>query len=52
MLSSVPVPTFVSLCSAGNHGKLSMNYATDFKSIRGQVSAEEWQARVDLKSVA
>ena len=33
---------------AGNHGKLSMNYATDFKSIRGQVSAEEWQARVDL----
>ena len=25
-----------------------MNYATDFKSIRGQVSAEEWQARVDL----
>src|SRR5205823_4553800 len=29
----------------GNH---PMNYATDFKSIRGQVSAEEWQARVDL----
>src|SRR5262245_23853817 len=28
--------------------KLSMNYTTDFKSIRGQVSAEEWQARVDL----
>ena len=25
-----------------------MNYATDFKPIRGQVSAEEWQARVDL----
>ena len=25
-----------------------MNYATDFKSIRDQVSAEEWQARVDL----
>src|SRR4029077_3034510 len=28
--------------------KLSMDYTTDFKSIRGQVSAEEWQARVDL----
>src|SRR5262245_48916285 len=28
--------------------ELSMNYTTDFKSIRGQVSAEEWQARVDL----
>src|SRR5262245_37187452 len=28
--------------------KLSMNYTTDFKSIRGQVSAGEWQARVDL----
>ena len=25
-----------------------MNYATDFKSIRDEVSAEEWQARVDL----
>jgi ribulose-5-phosphate 4-epimerase/fuculose-1-phosphate aldolase len=25
-----------------------MNCTTDFKSIRGQVSAEEWQARVDL----
>src|ERR1700754_2298678 len=25
-----------------------MNYTTDFKPIRGQVSAEEWQARVDL----
>jgi hypothetical protein len=25
-----------------------MNYTTEFKSIRGQVSAEEWQARVDL----
>src|SRR5262245_35625474 len=30
------------------NGKLSMNYTTDFKSIRGQVSAEEWQTRVDL----
>jgi len=28
--------------------KLSMNYTTDFKSIRAQVSTEEWQARVDL----
>ena len=25
-----------------------MNYATDFKSVRGAVSAGEWQARVDL----
>ena len=25
-----------------------MNYSTDFKSIRGEVSPEEWQARVDL----
>src|SRR5436189_2755196 len=25
-----------------------MNYATDFKSVRGSVSAEEWQTRVDL----
>jgi len=25
-----------------------MNYATGFKSIRGEVSPEEWQARVDL----
>jgi hypothetical protein len=25
-----------------------MNYATDFKSVRGAVSAAEWQARVDL----
>jgi hypothetical protein len=28
--------------------KLSMNYTTEFKSIRAEVSAEEWQARVDL----
>src|SRR5262249_502682 len=28
--------------------KLSMNYTTDFKSIRAEVSAEERQARVDL----
>src|SRR6266481_2354357 len=28
--------------------ELSMNYTTEFKSIRGQVSAEEWQARIDL----
>ena len=25
-----------------------MNCTTDFKSIRAEVSAEEWQARVDL----
>jgi ribulose-5-phosphate 4-epimerase/fuculose-1-phosphate aldolase len=25
-----------------------MNYQTDFRSIRGEVSAEEWQARVEL----
>ena len=25
-----------------------MNYTTDFKSIRAEVSAEEWQTRVDL----
>ena len=25
-----------------------MNYTTDFKSIRGQVSPQEWQTRVDL----
>src|SRR5438067_6049598 len=25
-----------------------MNYATDFKSIRDQVSPQEWQARLDL----
>ncbi|MEA2872258.1 MAG: hypothetical protein QOH67_2234, partial [Hyphomicrobiales bacterium] len=25
-----------------------MNYTTDFKSVRGAVSAAEWQARVDL----
>src|SRR5947207_13637022 len=28
--------------------ELSMNYTADFKSLRGQVSAQEWQARVDL----
>lgn len=27
---------------------LPMNYQTDFRSIRDDVSAEEWQARVDL----
>ena len=25
-----------------------MNYSTDFKSIRNEVSAQEWQARIDL----
>src|SRR5712692_3018359 len=33
--------------AASNHG-LSMNYTTDFKSIRAEVSAQEWQARFDL----
>src|SRR5262249_17285176 len=33
--------------AAGKH-RLSMNYTTDFKSIRAEVSGEEWQARVDL----
>src|ERR1700761_9213531 len=27
---------------------LAMNYSTDFKTIRDEVSAEEWQARLDL----
>ena len=26
----------------------AMNYHTDFKSLRDEVSAEEWQARLDL----
>jgi ribulose-5-phosphate 4-epimerase/fuculose-1-phosphate aldolase len=25
-----------------------MNYTTDFESMRGQVSAQEWQTRLDL----
>jgi ribulose-5-phosphate 4-epimerase/fuculose-1-phosphate aldolase len=25
-----------------------MNYATDFPSIKGQVSPQEWQARLEL----
>jgi ribulose-5-phosphate 4-epimerase/fuculose-1-phosphate aldolase len=29
-------------------GKLFMNYATDFKTIRDEVSPQEWQARLDL----
>src|SRR5262249_4277708 len=33
---------------AASKHRLSMNYTTDFKSIRAEVSAEEWQARVDL----
>ena len=37
----------VHLSAASEHG-LSMNYTTDFKSIRAEVSAEEWQTRVDL----
>src|SRR6202007_657482 len=27
---------------------MTMNYATDFKSIRNEVSAQEWQTRLDL----
>src|SRR5215207_6606174 len=27
---------------------LSMNYATDFKPLKGEVSDQEWQARVEL----
>ena len=26
----------------------AVNYSTDFKSIRNEVSAQEWQARLDL----
>src|SRR5262249_45925116 len=37
--------------AASKHG-LSMNYTTDFKPIRAEVSAEEWQARVDLLRLA
>jgi ribulose-5-phosphate 4-epimerase/fuculose-1-phosphate aldolase len=29
-------------------GQIEMNYSTDFKSIKGQVSPQEWQARLDL----
>ena len=28
--------------------RTELNYATDFRSIRSEVSAEEWQARVEL----
>src|SRR5262245_55349132 len=34
-------------CPFIGHG-LSMNYATDFKSIKNEVSPEEWHARLDL----
>src|SRR5260221_12743108 len=33
---------------SGKRRKLSMNYTAEFKSIRAEVSPEEWQARVDL----
>src|SRR5215472_18311269 len=33
---------------AGNKGETAVNYATDFKSIRNDVSEPEWQARLDL----
>jgi ribulose-5-phosphate 4-epimerase/fuculose-1-phosphate aldolase len=29
-------------------GSAAMNYGTDFKSVRDEVSAEEWQTRVEL----
>jgi ribulose-5-phosphate 4-epimerase/fuculose-1-phosphate aldolase len=29
-------------------GRIAVNYSTDFKSIRNDVSAQEWQARLDL----
>src|SRR3972149_9401566 len=34
--------------SARRQLRSPMNYATDFKSIKGNVSAEEWQARLEL----
>src|SRR6266705_6327724 len=34
--------------AARRNGNHPMSYSTDFQSIRGHVSAEEWQARVDL----
>jgi ribulose-5-phosphate 4-epimerase/fuculose-1-phosphate aldolase len=27
---------------------MAVNYSTDFRSIRGDVPAQEWQARIDL----
>jgi hypothetical protein len=27
---------------------MAVNYSTDFKSIRDDVSAQEWQTRIDL----
>ncbi len=32
----------------GKHGKRRMNYATNFKCIRDEVSPDEWQARIEL----
>jgi ribulose-5-phosphate 4-epimerase/fuculose-1-phosphate aldolase len=29
-------------------GRIAVNYSTDFKSIRNDVSAQEWQTRLDL----
>jgi hypothetical protein len=34
--------------SFAHAGENAMNYTTDFKSVRGAVSAAEWQARCDL----
>jgi ribulose-5-phosphate 4-epimerase/fuculose-1-phosphate aldolase len=33
---------------AEGKGETAVNYSTDFKSIRNDVSAQEWQARTDL----
>jgi ribulose-5-phosphate 4-epimerase/fuculose-1-phosphate aldolase len=33
---------------AGGNGGTPVNYSTDFKSIRNEVSAQEWQTRLDL----
>src|SRR5437660_8044065 len=38
----------IPLCSMRATRVSCMNYATDFKSVRGSVSPEEWQTRVDL----
>src|SRR5215471_15717390 len=35
-------------CRRRNGATLSMNYQTNFKSVRGEVSAAEWQTRLDL----
>src|SRR2546422_2632937 len=39
---------YAAQADSGKRRELSMNYTTDFKPIRAEVSPEEWQARVDL----